>query len=197
MVETSGRAEAPAPPSSRDRLVLAAMAAFRARGYAGTGVAEILKRSGLPKGSLYHHFPNGKADLAAAAAKWAGREMGGLIEATFRAAPDWRSGVETLCRRLAKLYEISDDELGCPVAGALLDGDQPVEARALAARIYDEWTSLAAGHLERLGAPEPTRTAETLLYLMQGAWVLARARRSGAPLVEIADRVIGPAPAKS
>ena len=48
-------------PTSRDRLVTAATRLFRQRGYDGTGLAEILSEAGVPKGSLYHHFPDGKA----------------------------------------------------------------------------------------------------------------------------------------
>lgn len=195
-MESKTRSGGPArpsdPPSSRERLIYAAMETFRARGYDGAGVAEILKRSGLPKGSLYHHFPKGKADLAAASAEWAGREMSGLIEATFRAAPDWRSGIETLSLRLAKLFETSDDAAGCPVASALLHGAQSPEARALAARIYRDWTDVAAAHLARLGAPEPERMADTFLIALQGAWIVARAKGSGAPLAEIPERFLGP-----
>ena len=49
-------------PTTRDRLVTAATRLFRQRGYDGTGVAEILAAAGVPKGSLYHYFPDGKDD---------------------------------------------------------------------------------------------------------------------------------------
>ncbi|MGD9864998.1 MAG: TetR family transcriptional regulator, partial [Pseudodonghicola sp.] len=57
--------------SSRDRLIRAASGLFRRRGYAGVGVSEILTVAELPKGSLYHHFPGGKRELAEAATLWA------------------------------------------------------------------------------------------------------------------------------
>src|SRR3546814_14245285 len=41
------------------------------RGYAGVGLNEIVEKSGAPKGSLYHHFPEGKEQLAVAALDWA------------------------------------------------------------------------------------------------------------------------------
>ncbi|MEC7259688.1 MAG: helix-turn-helix domain-containing protein, partial [Pseudomonadota bacterium] len=61
--------------STKDRLIHAASDLFRRRGYAGVGIAEILNAAGAPKGSLYHHFPNGKADLALATADWASDGM--------------------------------------------------------------------------------------------------------------------------
>ena len=50
------------PLSTKERLVRTACALFRQRGYSGVGVAEILTAAQAPKGSLYHHFPNGKSD---------------------------------------------------------------------------------------------------------------------------------------
>ncbi|MGI0488607.1 TetR/AcrR family transcriptional regulator [Pantanalinema rosaneae CENA516] len=40
---------------------------FRQFGYAGVTLAKISQATGLGKASLYHHFPGGKAEMAAAA----------------------------------------------------------------------------------------------------------------------------------
>jgi AcrR family transcriptional regulator len=40
------------------------MAAFRKHGYDGASLAELSKRTGLGKSSLYHHFPGGKEQMA-------------------------------------------------------------------------------------------------------------------------------------
>ena len=36
---------------------------FQQKGYLGVGLNEILKACNISKGSLYHHFPNGKEEL--------------------------------------------------------------------------------------------------------------------------------------
>lgn len=36
---------------------------FQQKGYKGVGLTEILKECNITKGSLYHHFPNGKEEL--------------------------------------------------------------------------------------------------------------------------------------
>ena len=54
---------------------------FRRNGYAATGTNEIVAVSGAPKGSLYHYFPAGKAEIAAEAVTYAG----GVVEATLKA----------------------------------------------------------------------------------------------------------------
>ena len=52
---------------TRERILRAAVRLFQQRGYHGTGLSEILAEADAPKGSLYHHFPQGKAQLGVAA----------------------------------------------------------------------------------------------------------------------------------
>jgi AcrR family transcriptional regulator len=57
----------PRPVSdARKRIVQAALKLFSTQGYHGTGIADILKESGVKRGSLYHHFSS-KKELAFAA----------------------------------------------------------------------------------------------------------------------------------
>lgn len=51
----------PRPPSDpRKRIVQAALELFAARGYHNAGIAEILQKSGVNRGTLYHYFPSKK-----------------------------------------------------------------------------------------------------------------------------------------
>ncbi len=56
----------PDPDRSRAALIDAAATLFRRQGYAATGLNQILDEAGVRPGSLYHHFPQGKQQLAAA-----------------------------------------------------------------------------------------------------------------------------------
>ncbi|MCA9774597.1 MAG: TetR/AcrR family transcriptional regulator [Myxococcales bacterium] len=51
---------------TREKLLRAAVACVRERGYAGATVAEIAERAGVSRGAQIHHFPT-KADLVTAA----------------------------------------------------------------------------------------------------------------------------------
>lgn len=52
--------------TTRRRIIVAASAAFRERGVAGTGVDEVMRRAGLTHGGFYAHFSD-KAELVAEA----------------------------------------------------------------------------------------------------------------------------------
>jgi AcrR family transcriptional regulator len=50
---------------SRNRMIQSAALLFREHGYSGTGFRDVIEHSGAPRGSIYHHFPGGKEELAA------------------------------------------------------------------------------------------------------------------------------------
>lgn len=56
---------------SREKILKTASKLFQTNGFNGTGLNEILKESGAPKGSLYYYFPNGKEELGLEAIKLA------------------------------------------------------------------------------------------------------------------------------
>ena len=70
----------PRPDRSRAALLDSAALLFRRQGYAATGVNQILESADVKAGSLYHHFPDGKQELAAAVVDI----VGGDIERRLR-----------------------------------------------------------------------------------------------------------------
>ena len=184
-------------PSTRDRLVFAATRLFRQRGYDGTGLAEVLSEAGVPKGSLYHHFPAGKADLACAAADWTAAEIVRVIDDSFQTAPDWRHGATTFCHKMAKLFDILNSADACPIFGLLFDGPDQDRFRTHAELAFNRIISAAARHGEALGltAEAAHEAAETLMIGFQGSWTLARMRRRSDVLRSLPNRLYGPLPA--
>ena len=86
-------------------MLTAASSLFRARGYEGIGIAELLEKSGAPRGSLYFHFPGGKEQMAnevlAAIDLWFNEK----IYAPLRAASDPGKGI-------AEMYVATGDARG-------------------------------------------------------------------------------------
>ena len=186
-----------APPkslSTKDRLTRAAANLFRNRGYHGVGLNELLTEARAPKGSLYHHFPNGKTDLAMAAATWASDQMLRLIASSFDPADTFRDGATTLCHKLAKLFDSTGKWSGCPVSATLFEGPENEDFHRHAAHLFQGWISEVEQHALRFGmsAEHARRSAENLYLLMQGGWQLARVRRNSDILRHLPDQMCDP-----
>lgn len=164
---------------TKDRLIRAAATLFRTRGYHGVGLSDLLQEAKAPKGSLYHHFPNGKSDLALAAATWASDEMLRLIAASFDGAASFKDGATTLCYKLAKLFDLANQWDACPISATLFEGPDNEEFRAHAELIFEGWIAEVRDQATRLDVPEgdAQSMAEHLFMLIQGGWTLARTRR--------------------
>lgn len=179
--------------TTREKLLRTAAVLFRQKGYHGVGVSEILSASGVPKGSLYHHFPDGKQDLALSAADWTKEGMLNLVDESFAGATSFRDGATTLCHKIAKYFDISGKWDGCPVSSILNDGPGNQMFRAKISEALESWIARIASHGERLGEPADTaRTkAEMLMIGIQGTWALARARASSDELRQLPTRLYG------
>lgn len=165
---------------------------FRRRGYHGTGINQILDQSGAPAGSLYFHFPGGKAELAIEAVTAAGGEIGRGIEYLLESSDDVAEAVGQVVDFLADDLRHSDYEHGCPVGTVALDVASTSEPIRVACRtIFDDWTAKIAGRLRTAGWPRKAAFEEALVIvaLIEGALLLARTRRDVEPLNAVASHV--------
>ncbi len=175
--------------ATKDRLVQTAALLFRKKGYDGVGLAEILAAAKAPKGSLYHHFPNGKADLAMAAATWASDGMLQIIDAAFAEATSFDHGATTLCYKIAKFFDVTGGSDGCPVSSILIDGSGDAAFRAELATILEGWVTRVSEHGQRLGLDEADANtrARVVMIGIEGAWVICRAQSSANQLRQLPD----------
>src|SRR4051794_5171933 len=109
---TNGRSEV--PRSTRQRMLGSAARLFREHGYSGTGFRDVVAHSNAPRGSIYHHFPGGKAQLGAEAVATAGEFMNELISRGVD-SENFVAGFERFWRWWIKFIEADDYRAGCPV----------------------------------------------------------------------------------
>jgi TetR/AcrR family transcriptional repressor of lmrAB and yxaGH operons len=182
------------PAQHRQALVRAAVALFRKQGYAATGLSEILARSGAPKGSLYHYFPGGKAELGEAAV----RQAGATVAATLRQLRDRSLTAAELIGDYVDLLAVwmrkSSWRDGCPITTTLLEiaGEHP-EIAAAGREAFADWATMLGAALESEGA-DPARArrlARFAISALEGALVQAKVERDDAPLLEARDELVG------
>ncbi|MCE7009173.1 TetR/AcrR family transcriptional regulator [Kibdelosporangium philippinense] len=159
----------------RKAMVRSAVTLFRERGIAGTSLADIIEHSGAPRGSIYHHFPGGKNQIAAEATAWAGELMNRMIgkfgddpiALTHALFEFWRG-------ELTKNFQTS-----CPIVAAALGAAESAGAYQAAGDVFGKWTRTIADSLVKRGvSAERAASAATLLISASaGATVLARAQQ--------------------
>lgn len=174
---------------TRQRMLDAALAVMRERGASGVTVDEVLFRSGAPRGSVYHHFPGGRAQLIDETLTYAGESFTGMLE---RAA---RHGADAVLTRLVAFWtpvlEDSDFRAGCPIVPTAGDVGADEELADKAAVILTGWRRTIAAVLESEGrsAADADALATTVLSSLSGAVEMCRATRSIDPLLQVAEQV--------
>ncbi|MGL4636502.1 MAG: TetR/AcrR family transcriptional regulator [Beijerinckiaceae bacterium] len=172
------------PSDARTRLIRAATKLFRQKGYDGVGLTEILKEADAPKGSFYHHFPEGKEQLGAAAVTSAGTYVCYLADLAFNDAADLLQGLDRLAQGIADGFEKSNYLDGCPITGVALDNVPRSTMITAAVRdAFTGWQTLLVRHAHRLGEPAFTMDdALMLIMLIEGAWIVARVQADVEPI---------------
>ncbi len=176
---------------TRQRMLDAALDVMRERGAAGVTVDEVLARSGAPRGSVYHHFPGGRAQLIDETLAYAGESFTGMLE---RAA---RNGSGAVLTRLVvfwtRVLEDSDFRAGCPIVPTAGDAGGDEELASRAARILAGWRGTIAAVFDAEGrsATDAEALATTVLSALSGAVGMCRAMRSTDPLFQVAEQLRG------
>ena len=172
--------------NSRERMIKSAVLLIRERGVHPTAIADVLHHSKSPRGSAYHYFPGGKIQLLCEAVDYAGHQVSTLIEEATSSIGAIDIIVEEYRRQLLN----SRYRAGCPVAAVVVEAGDPDDATKVmptiehAAAVFDQWTALIAKSLTAQGV-SPARSRELAVFAtasVEGAIVLARARRSIEPL---------------
>jgi TetR/AcrR family transcriptional repressor of lmrAB and yxaGH operons len=177
---------------TRSRLLEATTRLFRSQGFHATGLDEVLRDSGAPKGSLYHHFPGGKDQLAIEALGQVACQLEVMMSALLQSENDPLSALQELLVSRTKLLAESDFRYGCPIAAVTLDvacDREPI--REACQRGFQVWLQLFIDHFVNAGLPEPRAKTVATLFLasFEGALILSRAQKSVEPLEAVASEL--------
>lgn len=171
--------------STRDKLVAAMADTLQRKGLHGAGLNELLAQAQAPKGSLYHHFPGGKNELAVAAIEHIGRRIDGFFAQLFREHPDPLRAMQRWLDSTLQQLEGSRFERGCPLATVALEsGPEDVEIRAALAGCFTRLRQALATQLQGVdfAADSADSFANLFISLYEGGLLQARVAGSSEPL---------------
>ncbi|MEU3410311.1 TetR family transcriptional regulator C-terminal domain-containing protein [Streptomyces sp. NPDC006658] len=182
--------------SKREEIAQAAFRQFHARGFNATGINDIVKDAGVPKGSFYNHFSSKGESATEALSRYAATLRFDMLEAPGR---------PPLERLRAHFEFLSEDTVqsgfvrGClagNLAAEMADHDE--EIRAAVARGFEGWgarirqvlvEAQEAGDLD--GDLDAGTTALFILSAWEGTLIAARADKSAAPVDAFFRTVFG------
>jgi AcrR family transcriptional regulator len=167
--------------STRERILDASTELFRRQGLTGTGIKQILEQAHAPFGSLYHHFPGGKDQLAAETIQRAGAHYAAVVTEKLLSRPDLVSGLETAFAAAGVTLDTTDYADACPIETVALEVASTNPALRLAtAEVFDSWIDGLSALLVNEGLDRPTARSLslTIVSALEGAFILARTARS-------------------
>ena len=174
MRNTTRNVRAAAKEATHERIVSVAARAIRRSGYAGTGVADIMKEAGLTHGAFYAHFASREAMLAEAAGHACAESVAVAANVIASAPPD--AALASMLAAYLSREHVEQAEAGCPLAALGSETSrQAPEVRKAVTRHVKEMIDLVARQSPDWGQPGAHERALVTVATMLGALLLARA----------------------
>jgi AcrR family transcriptional regulator len=168
---------------ARERIIQAAMELFWLKGYNSTSVADLLSRTQLNSGSLYHVFPSKQDVLIGVLEAYRDGIEAMLLEPAWGGIDDPIEKIFALLASYRSMMIASDCTYGCPIGSLALELHEPdPKVRDLLAANFENWTAAIERCLAGAGRRLPANTdrralAQFVLTAMEGGVMQARTHR--------------------
>lgn len=172
---------------TKERIASTALDLFHANGYSATGVLDITRAAGVPKGSFYHFFESKEA-LAVEAVKLYEATVKYELLDTAETSPLGR--IQAHLSYVTKMAEAENFQRGCLLGN--FSNEMPSQSAAVTAVVeqsLDLWTGKLAAAIaaaqnegEIANHSDPRRLAGFIIASFEGAVARSKLTRSRAPL---------------
>ncbi|BBI32807.1 TetR/AcrR family transcriptional regulator [Cohnella abietis] len=174
---------------SRELMIEGAVKLLGQRGVHAASFTEIMKATGAPRGSIYHHFPEGKDQLVKEAVELAGKRAISFLN-TLEGQP-----AEIVAEKFISLWRMllshSNFEMGCSVLAVTVESDSS-DLLEQAAAVFQQWSDhltalLNAGGLDLAKAKG---LANVIIASCEGAVAISRAQKSFDTFDMVAEQLL-------
>ncbi len=178
--------------AARNQIIDTTCTLLELQGYHATGLNEILRESGTPKGSLYYYFPGGKEELVIEALSRAGDIVLQRIKEHLATTPDVTEAMRAFICNIAVHVESSGYQAGGPITTVAMEvAARQDRLRVECHRIYENWRQafrdrLVEGGIDR---DRSERLSSFILASIEGGILLCRTYRSPKPLRDMAAEI--------
>jgi TetR/AcrR family transcriptional repressor of nem operon len=179
-----------AAKTTREHLIDVGLGLMHRDGYNATGLAEILKAAGVPKGSFYHHFGSKEEFAAAVLERYGMREREHTTAFLKDASTPPLKRLRRYFSDLAKIYGQRGPIPGCMMGRFSLEvAAESVQLRKRISNSFDHWQHTIASVIQEAVAQkelpagtDPESLAGFLLNSWEGALLRSQAEKSDAAL---------------
>jgi TetR/AcrR family transcriptional repressor of lmrAB and yxaGH operons len=167
-------------------LILLTMARLiEKQGYHATGLNEIIRESGAPKGSIYYYFPGGKEQIGVEAILESGKIISGRLRGLLEGQLNPPQAIYSFLMRMADDVEASKFRAGSPLTTATVE--TAVTSQAINQACQQAFDLIIAAFRDKFlaGGFSETQSAELSLYVttvVEGGILMSRAYHQTEPL---------------
>ncbi|WBL82069.1 TetR/AcrR family transcriptional regulator [Bradyrhizobium xenonodulans] len=187
--------------STREKMIAGAADLMSRRGINATSMRDVVRHTATPRGSISHHFPDGKRQLIADAVTFAGQQVSIPLEKAM-SERGVMGGLRAFVASWRRRLEATGFEAGCPVLAVAVDryvgeasGKEDETAQQhlldLADGVFADWRQIMRAALlrEGLAAERADRLATLVVASIEGTVAMCRASRSAAALDQVHEEL--------
>lgn len=178
--------------NSKDKLIKTASRLFQLQGYHATGLNQITKESGAPKGSLYYYFPDGKEQLALESVQLTAAFVNEQIIDGLSKSSNAVEAIQNFILEMAERFHAEGCKGGVPIASIALETSlisEPLRKACQAA--YGNFQQVFTQKLLQSGFEE-NRAIElgvVINSMIEGAFLLSFTMGNSKPLRLVAKQI--------
>lgn len=175
---------------TRQKILTTTSSLLERQGYHATGLNQIVKESGTPRGSLYYYFPEGKEELASEAVTQRMEQMATYLRRFLGQIDDPIEAIHALIMEMAQQTAQSGCANGAPIAAVALEASNTSERIRKACEAgYQGLEDVFAAKLVMGGfsAEKAGALASTINAAIEGAMIVSRAKHDTTVLVNVAN----------
>ena len=165
---------------TRQKILNATSHLFERQGYHATGLNEIVKESGTPRGSLYYYFPEGKEEIASESVK---QRMAYISSHADEVMQQFAEPAEAVYALILGIMNNMGESCGtgAPIAAVALEASNTSERiRTACAKGYQDYQDVVAKKLIEGGFSEEKAQslALTIHAAIEGVMILSRTSKN-------------------
>ncbi|WP_202080953.1 TetR/AcrR family transcriptional regulator [Caldalkalibacillus salinus] len=180
--------------NTRDKILKTSAHLFRRQGYHATGLNQIIKESGAPKGSLYYYFPSGKEELAVESVSMTKDKVREYIKAFLEPYSDPVEAIQTFFIEFQKYVNHcpKEGDDGAPIGLLALEtSEMSDKLKNVCDQTYTEWQAVFKQKLIDCGVSEDKAADMSLVIMMliEGGVTLSTTNNTRQPFEVISKQI--------